>query len=67
LKKTNYVNKLACDDCAIRPRCTGDKFRTVSRLENEAVLDRMQARVAKRPDILHWTAAAKQSNIHSAS
>ena len=42
-KKINYVNKLACDDCAIRARCTGGKFRTVSRLENEAALDRMQA------------------------
>jgi transposase/IS5 family transposase len=52
LKKTNYVNKLACDDCAIRSRCTGGRFRTVSRLENEAVLDRMQARLAKRPDVL---------------
>jgi transposase len=52
LKKINYVNKLACDDCAIRARCTGGKFRTVSRLENEAVLDRMQARLAKRPDVL---------------
>jgi transposase len=27
LKKINYVNKLACDDCAIRSRCTGGKFR----------------------------------------
>ena len=52
LKKINYVNKLACDDCAIRSRCTGGKFRTVSRLENEAVLDRMQARLTKRPDVL---------------
>jgi transposase len=52
LKKINYVNKLACDDCAIRSRCTTGKFRTVSRLENEAVLDRMQARLAKRPDVL---------------
>jgi transposase len=52
LKKTNYVNKLACDDCALRSRCTAGKFRAVSRLENEAVLDRMQARVAKRPDIM---------------
>jgi transposase len=40
------------DDCKIRSRCTGGKFRTVSRLENEAVSDRMQARLAKRPDIL---------------
>ena len=52
LKKINYVNKLACDDCVIRSRCTGGRFRTVSRLENEAVLDRMQARLAKRPDVL---------------
>ncbi len=52
LKKTNYVNKLACESCALRGRCTAGKFRAVSRLENEAVLDRMQARVAKRPDIM---------------
>src|ERR1039458_4841924 len=42
----------ACDDCAIRSRCTGGKFRTASRLQNEAVLDRMQARLTKRPDVL---------------
>ena len=52
LQKINYVNKLACDDCTIRARCTAGKFRTVSRLENEAVLDRMQARLAQRPDVL---------------
>ena len=52
LKKINYVNKLACDDCSIRSHCTGGKFRTVSRLENEAVLDRMAARLAKRPGVL---------------
>jgi transposase len=52
LKKINYVNKLACGDCKIRAQCTGGKFRTVSRLENEAVLDRMQARIAKRPGVL---------------
>jgi IS5 family transposase len=52
LNKINYTNKLACDDCAIRSRCTAGRFRTVSRLENEAVLDRMQARLAKRPDVL---------------
>src|SRR5690242_19742488 len=52
LKKVNYVNKLACDGCAIRARCTRGPFRTVSRLENEAVLDRMQERLAKRPGVL---------------
>lgn len=52
LKKINYVNKLTCDDCKIRWQCTGGKFRAVSRLENEAVLDRMQERLAKRPGVL---------------
>src|SRR5208282_3411411 len=52
LKKINYTNKPACDDCKIRSQCTGGKFRTVSRLENEAVLDRMQARLAKRLGVL---------------
>ncbi len=42
----------AVDNCKIRLQCTGGKFRTVSRLENEAVLDRMQARLAQRPDVL---------------
>ena len=52
LKKINYVNKLVCDDCKIRSQCTGGKFRSVSRLENEAVLDRMQERLARRPGVL---------------
>ena len=52
LKKINYTNKLACDDCKTRSQCTNGQFRTVSRLENEAVLDRMQARLAKCPGIL---------------
>jgi Transposase DDE domain len=42
----------ATGDCAIRSRCTGNQLRSVSRLENEAVLARMQARIAQRPDIL---------------
>ena len=49
---TNYVNKLACDDRASRSRCTGAQFRAVSRLGNEAVLDRMQARLAAHGDVL---------------
>src|SRR5277367_5490823 len=52
LKKINYRNSQACRDCAIRSQCTGNQFRSVSRLENEAVLDRMQARIVQRPDIL---------------
>ncbi|MGA8756664.1 MAG: transposase, partial [Stellaceae bacterium] len=56
LKKINYCNRQACRDCTIRSQCTGNQFRYVSRLENEAVLDRMQARIAQRPDILDRTA-----------
>jgi transposase/IS5 family transposase len=52
LKKINYANKQACRDCPIRSRCTNNSFRSVSRMENEAVLDRMQARLAKRPEVL---------------
>ena len=52
LKKINYRNSQACRDCPIRSQCTGSQFRCVSRLENEAVLDRMQARIAQRPDML---------------
>lgn len=52
LKKINYVNKMACDDCKISHHCINGKFRVVSGLENEAVLDRMQARLAKRPGVL---------------
>ena len=53
LKKINYANRKACRDCPLRARCTDNQFRTVSRLENEAVLDRMQDRLAKRPEVLN--------------
>jgi transposase len=52
LKKINYVNKQACRDCPLRSRCTNNSFRSVSRMENEAVLDRMQVRLAQRPQVL---------------
>ena len=40
LKKFDYSNRAACLVCAMRSRCTKE-FRKVSRLESEAVLDRM--------------------------
>ena len=52
LKKINDANRAACRDCPLRPRCTRNQFHSVSRLENEAVLDRMTARLALRPGIL---------------
>jgi transposase len=51
LKKTDYANRAACPVCPLRSRCTND-FRKVSRLENEAVLDRMAVRLKARPEIL---------------
>ncbi len=51
LTKIDYSNRSACFACALRPRCT-NSFRRVSRLENEAVLDRMAARLKGRPEVL---------------
>ncbi len=52
LKKFDYSNRAACLVCAIRSRCTKD-FRKVSRLENEAVLDRMAERLKARPEVIN--------------
>ncbi|WP_309761656.1 hypothetical protein [Agrobacterium pusense] len=49
--KIDYVNRDACKACCLRERRT-KSFRRVSRLENEAVLDRMAARLAARPEVL---------------
>jgi transposase len=51
LKKVDYSNPAACPICPLRSRCTTNR-RRVSRLENEAVLDRMAARLKARPEIL---------------
>lgn len=51
-RKIDYCNRAACKTCALKPRCTGNTYRRVSRLENEAVLDRMAQRLAARPHIL---------------
>jgi transposase len=63
LKKINYVNKLVCRDCPIRSQCTGNRFRFVSRLENEAVLDRMQVRILRHPDILNRRRETRRAPI----
>jgi transposase len=49
--KINYSNREACRACPLRSRCT-KTYRHVSRLENEAVLDRMAVRLAARPEVL---------------
>ena len=52
LNRIHYVNPEACKDCPLRSKCTTNRYRSVSRMENEAVLDRMAARLAKRPEVL---------------
>jgi IS5 family transposase len=51
LRKIDYSARKACHACSLRARCTNDT-RSVSRLENEDVLDRMAARLKARPQIL---------------
>ena len=51
LQKIDYSNPAACPACPLRARCTTN-VRRVSRLENEAVLDRMAARLKARPELL---------------
>jgi hypothetical protein len=52
LTKVDYCNREACRACPLRPRCTHNSYRRVTRLENEAVLDRTEARLAARPELL---------------
>ena len=52
MTKIDYANPKACRDCPLRARCTQAEYRAVSRLENEAALDRMAARLKARPEIL---------------
>src|SRR5262252_9494639 len=40
----------ACPRCPIRSRCTTGENRRIARWEHEAVLERMQARLDRRPD-----------------
>jgi hypothetical protein len=63
LKRTHYANRLACGGCSIRSRCTRGLFRVVSRLEDEAVLHRMQARLDERPDILDVRSQDRRASV----
>src|SRR5512147_3093656 len=47
-----YCNRNACRGCELKPQCTADTYRRVGRWTEEAVLDRMEARLAARPEIL---------------
>jgi transposase len=47
-----YRHLSACFTCPLKPRCTPTKLRRVKRWEQEAVLDRMQARLDRMPDAM---------------
>jgi transposase len=51
LERVDYGNPKACRACPLRAQCTTDA-RSVFRLENEDVLDRMAERLKARPGIL---------------
>ncbi len=48
----NYDNPAACRVCPVKAHCTSAKYRTISRWEHEACLDRMYAAVAAHPEKL---------------
>lgn len=51
-ERLHYVNRHACRECELRSQCTSSTFRKVTRWAGEAVLDRMEQRLAARPGIL---------------
>ncbi len=48
----NYDHPPACAACPVKARCTAAAFRTVSRWEHEACLERMAQKVAAAPEKL---------------
>ena len=56
-----FYSTSACGACALKARCTGAKQRIVSRLIDEAALERAQARVAGAP---HAMALRRQTVEH---
>ena len=48
----NYDHPKACAGCELKARCTNARYRTVSRWEHEASLERMAAAVAASPEKL---------------
>ena len=47
-----YSSPAACAGCQIKARCTTGRWRRINRGEHEAVIERMAARLAKRPGVL---------------
>lgn len=51
-KLFSYDHPSACANCALKARCTASAYRTVSRWEHEASVERMAAAVAAHPEKL---------------
>lgn len=50
--RSYYYNAAACQACPQRAECTTAPYRKISRLENEAVVERQAVRVAASPDLV---------------
>jgi transposase len=48
----HYRHLTACFTCALKPRCTPDKLKRLKRWRHQGVLDKMQARLDRRPDAM---------------
>jgi transposase len=42
----------ACVDCTMKSQCTPGKYRRISRWEHEAILDRLDTRMEREPDMM---------------
>ena len=49
----SYVNRAACLSCQLRDRCTKRTNRHITRYENEAIMERMAARLVARPEVMN--------------
>jgi transposase len=47
-----YYNQTVCTGCALQPQCTSAKYRRLSRVPNEAAVERQAVRVAAEPQIV---------------
>ena len=48
----HYCNRQACRACELKARCTTSSHRRIGRWTGEAVLDRMELRLANRPEVM---------------
>jgi len=51
-QRVYYYHVAACQSCRLKSQCTQGRYRKISRLVNEAVVERQAARVAAHPEIV---------------